>query len=396
MKELILLNDADAIHPRCIAKIMQGEKLPKGGGYWSVGNELKPADLYLYLYARFGAPNGLQNLFRRDDSDNLIHWDWTLACERGLIQFYGLNLRTEIWFHGDWDLAKCDREQFISHIKADFSNYGKEMSQLRKSQLEDWEIFVNPYKQTKDAILQLKSDLDALQLKPDQEKVENPTGPSAFARFASEWEAISTKYNRGIGLALSLRTMIPILAESFLNMLLFVLCHPDIKKNQRLFDAAIRANIDVKVQSLHINCIGFSQPVDWSAEPCKKYNSIVNARNDLLHGNVSLANQKFSEIFFNGKVPVFKKYESMWQQSIGVAIDSSKLSEVGDELITIDQFTDYVLSCIDPQLLEQVTGMLDKRDLGMNKKDSRLGILLPDHLIDFGVSLFDTNVKPGH
>jgi hypothetical protein len=38
-------------------------------------NEIRPADLFCYLGARFGPPNGVQNFLRSNDSDNLIHWD---------------------------------------------------------------------------------------------------------------------------------------------------------------------------------------------------------------------------------------------------------------------------------------------------------------------------------
>ena len=38
------------------------------GGRWVLVDQLMPADLYSYLYAKFGPPNGLQNVLRRDDS----------------------------------------------------------------------------------------------------------------------------------------------------------------------------------------------------------------------------------------------------------------------------------------------------------------------------------------
>ena len=130
------------------------------------------------------------------------------------------------------------------------------------------------------------------------------------------------RYNKGIGLAISLRIMLPILAESFVNLVIFILCRPDIRNNKRLFDSYFKENIDVRIQSLHIKCSGFATPIDWNSEQCKKYNSIINQRNDLLHGNIAVEKLKFSEIFFNGKVPVFKQYETMWQQSVGVSINS--------------------------------------------------------------------------
>ncbi|WP_157302221.1 hypothetical protein [Thauera phenylacetica] len=308
MADSDVLNSCEALHPSCIAKILSGGLLPKGGDLWRLENEIKPADLYCYLHAKFGQPNGLQNLLRRNDSDNLIHWDWTLGHENGLLMIMGLNFRTEVHLLGDWKSSGFTKDAFIAEVKNDLVNHGKEMSRIRKEVLEDWELFVNPYKNLRESILRLKEELDFLQLDPSKEALTNPASIDDFQRFNDEFSSLTKRYDRGMGLAMALRMMIPVLAESFLNLLFFILCRPDIKSNPRLYDTAVRANIDVKAQSLHINCIGFSAPVDWSSAPCATYNSVVNERNDLLHGNVVLDKLKFDEVFFNGTVPVFKQY----------------------------------------------------------------------------------------
>lgn len=67
---------------------------------FEVENQLSPADLYCYLHARFGPPNGFQNFLRKDDSDNLIHWDWTLGHEGGVLQRTGNELPNPV--HRIW------------------------------------------------------------------------------------------------------------------------------------------------------------------------------------------------------------------------------------------------------------------------------------------------------
>jgi hypothetical protein len=47
----------------------------------AVRQQLSPVDMYCYLRARFGEPNGFQNFLRSDDSDNWIHWDFNLKAE---------------------------------------------------------------------------------------------------------------------------------------------------------------------------------------------------------------------------------------------------------------------------------------------------------------------------
>ena len=380
-------SNCTAISPHCIAGIMTGGKLPKGSGIWQIGNELKPANLYCYLQARFGNPNGLQNIFRKDDSDNLIHWEWTLAHKNGLISIMGMNMRSEVHLVGDWDFKNYSKEQFVEYVKRDFANYGKQMAAFRKDCLEHWDIFVNPYYDINSAITQMAAELDALDLNPLKDELPNPSVAAQFREFADRCKALMEKYNRGVGLAMSIRSLTPVIAESFINLIIYLLCREDIKVNARLYQDFIRNNIDIKVQLLHINCIGFKEQVDWSSEPCANYNRIVSDRNDFLHGNINTDKQTFQDIFFRGKVPIFKEYKTFWQQSIGVSIASSGLSEVHNGIRTIREFENYVLGRLEDGLEDQVRQIMEKRDLGLNRSTGRIGVLLPDHLVDFGINI---------
>lgn len=382
MSLLISLDQCEVIHPTCVLNILSGNKLPKRGGIWTLENEIKPSDLYCYLYAKFGIPNGIQNFLRADDSDNLIHWDWAFAHEKGIITIMGLNMRTEVHLMGDWDFANCSKQNFIDHIKRDFVNFGKKMSEIRAEVLEDWEVISNPYRQLRDSITELQGHLIELGIDPEAEKPSMAAGHNSDTK-KEEWSALARKYNHGIGLSMAIRAMTPVLAESFINLLIFILCRPDIKNNSRLYQNYVRSNIDVKVQSLHINCIGFKKPIDWTSEQCGQYNSVINERNDMLHGNVVVEKLKFSEIFFNGKVPVFKKYEGMWQQSMGVAVDAAGIDKVAPDIKAVDDFIEYVFSCLTDSVRESVRVLINRRDIGINKKTKRLGALLPEAVADF-------------
>ena len=366
--------------------------IPKGeGGVWQLVNELKPSDLYCYLTAKFGPPNGIQNFIKDDDSDNFIHWEWALAHPKnGLILIMGMSMRTEVHFWGEWAFSKLSKKQFIDWIKSDFRHYGKEMTKFRKENLEHWEMFVNPYSTLRSSLDQLSSELDVLNLNPENEELTNPTNSTEFESFPEKWKQLSDRYMKGIGLAIGIRTMTPIKAEAFLNLLIFILCKPDIKQNERIYQDFIRSNIDIKAQLLHINCIGFKQAVDWASDPCSNYNTLVNDRNDLLHGNLVIGKQKFDEIFFLGKTPVFKEYKSIWQQSLGTSITASKLDCVKDGLKIVEEFEQYILSCLKDQVREQIEHLINLRDLGYNKQTGRVGVLLPDYVADFGFSTIHT------
>lgn len=381
-----MLNSCHPITPKCTLEILNGGLLPENGMNWRLENELKPSDLYCYLYAKFGPPNGMQNLLRGDHSDNLIHWEWTFGHKNGLVFIQGQNFRTEIHLLGDWDEATYGRDEFLTEVRADLAVQGPQMAEIRRSLLEDWTMFVNPFRTLRAAIDNLKVELDTLQLNPEEEQLANPTAANELPKFRESFTALAGRYDRGIGLSMALRLMIPVLAEAFVNLVLFVLCRSDIKQNQRLYEAAVRANIDVKIQSLHIQCNGFSSPVDWASKACSNYNKLVNERNDLLHGNLVVDKLKYGEIYFNQRVPVFKRYDTLWQQSMGVSVRAAGVERVDSDLGAAEGLIQYILSCMEPDVREQLEAIMEKRDLGENRRTGRMGVLLPDYMVDFHLS----------
>lgn len=367
-------------HPKEFFDDMKRENRPKHGRRWMLRNEIGPSDLYCYLGARFGAPNGLQNFLRNDDSDNLIHWEWCLRYEDGWLTFQGMNFRTEIWLTSHAGVEESDKLLLVAQIKADFANYGKQMSEVRKA-LENWTEFVNPYRRIRGSIEKLLDDLRELKLRPEDEAIPDIT--SAGDVPPDRWGELLEKYTKGLGLCFGIRSMLPVMAEAFVNLILFVLMRPDLKLDERLRENAIRQPIDVRVKSLHITCLGFERPVDYSHEFCKAYHTLVNERNDLLHGNVVLDKLKFNEVFFNGRVPVFKQYRSMWERSVGVEIQAVGLHRLEREVETVDNFTAYLKSCLNEKVREQFEHIAQMRDLGLNSENGRIGVLFPGHLVDF-------------
>jgi hypothetical protein len=67
------------------------ENLKSTTGRWELTTGIRPVDLYVYLKARFGEPNGITMISKdHEDSDNLIHWHYSLKPTLGhLILFAG-------------------------------------------------------------------------------------------------------------------------------------------------------------------------------------------------------------------------------------------------------------------------------------------------------------------
>lgn len=353
-------------------------------------NEIRPADLFCYLGARFGPPNGVQNLLRGDTSNNLIHWEWTLKHGEGLVSFQGQNYRTEVHLPPEVNWQATDREDLVAQIKSDFGRHGKQMGEIRK-RLEPWVEFVNPYQRIRRAVERLREQLDSLGLDvansdvsekqpPDILAIDDPVSCAAAQK---QWEDLGSRYSKAFPLCFGIRAMLPVLAESFVNLVMHLLLRPEIKSDVRLRDNAVRQPIDVRIKSLSINCIGFSKAVDYASDACKEYHTLVNERNDLLHGNLVIDKLKFNEVYFWGKVPVFQEYRSMWHRACGVQARMVGLDRVSAEQKVVDDFISYLLSCLEPGIQRQVRLLADAHELGFNTSTQRLGLLFDDMLVDF-------------
>ncbi len=369
------------IHPKEIVARLQSEERLRFGVRMCLTNELNPGDLFCYLAARFGTPNGMQSFLRKDDSDNLIHWAWTVQTQAGLISIQGMNFRTEIWIANIEGVEESDKNEIVSQIKLDYRNYEQKLSRIKKS-LEQWIEFVNPFQRLRRSVESLLKELDSLGLDPDTDMISDIWNHKSLEESRRNWEEETARYSKGLGLCFGIRAMLPVMAEAFVNVLMFILLRREIRSDERLRENVFRQPIDVRIKSLSLNCNGFDKQIDYSDGACRAFHTLINERNDLLHGNVSIQKLKFNELMFWGKVPIFETYRSMWERSIGVEQNAVGLSKLRSEIEVVDSFITYVLSCVDDDLREHVKLILAKYDLGLNKKTGCMGILFPDWLVD--------------
>lgn len=347
---------------------------------WELTDELKPIDAYCYLFAKYGPPNGIQNFLRSDDSDNLIHWEWTLLNEDGLLTIQGHNFRTEVHLFREMG-REFTRDDFVEQIKSDYSSYGKGMKNVR-SGLEKWVHLVNPYRRIRNVLDHHIKTLDELDLDLDRDRRPHPASSEETENYAVTWAPVASKYTQALGLAFGVRAMLPVLAESFVNFIITVLARPEIKANPRLFSETLRRPIDVRVQTLHLNCVGFREVINYQSGPCKEFHTLMNERNDTLHGNIDVDRLAFEEIYFNGRVPVFTSYASFWDKSIGLEAKTVRLREIQSDRASVDRFVDYILGLLQEKTRASIKQMLAAPQLGYDKKRGIFGVLLPSHMVD--------------
>lgn len=363
-----------------VANIKEKKRSPSPGELWIIKNEIKPVDLYCYLHAKFGPPNGILTICRREDSDNLIQWDWMLKSQLGNLWIQGHNFRTEIFITHQMKQAGLTPNEFIHQIKSDFKNYGKEISNIKKS-LEKWTEFVNPFTRIKTTINQHFSKLEELKLDISEDKISN----IFELDDVQKWTEITNKYHFAVGLIYGLRSMLPVMAESFINCLIFVLCKPEIKANQRLYDTTVRQPIDIRIQSLHLNCNYFTSPIDYTSDECKRFHTLMNERNDMLHGNINISKQAFGEVYFNKNMAIYDNYQDHWEKSIGILIRSVQFDTIYEDQKVVNNFIKYIFSKIDPRVQEELEIIFNEPFLGFNPKTGRIGVLFPSHFADFKI-----------
>lgn len=364
-----------------LAELQRKDRAPKPT-FFSLRNEIAPSDLYCYFRARFGLPNGPQNFLRNDSSDNLIHWEWMLRTSTGWVLFQGMNFRTEVVLLNVPGISRADMPDLVTQIKADFANHCKQMAQLRKS-LEDWTEFVNPYQRIRSSVNSLLRELDALNLRPEDEAIPDIT--SAQQVLDTDWSEVAARYSKGLGLCFGIRSMLPVMAEAFVNLLLFALMRSELRSDERLRDNAIRQPIDVRIKSLSMTCIGFESQVDYKHAAFKAYHTLVNQRNDLLHGNVVLENLKFNEVYFSGRVPVFKHYRSLWERTVGVDIQSVGLHRLANEIQVVDSMVAQLKTHLTPETRKFIEQVSSQRDLALDEGRGKFGVLFSRRLVDMFV-----------
>lgn len=369
------------IPPMLLGKILTEKKYPKGFRGWMLKNEIKPIDMYCYLYAKYGAPNGFMNFLKNDSSDNLVHWEWSFMNDDGLVMIQGHLFRTEIHLLGTFSRPGITKRNFVSQIRNDLKEYGKQIKLIR-TQLEKWTEFVNPYQIIESTIETQIQKLRELNLQPSADKVCTPSSMEELKTYSERFSVMAEKYTFGTGLAFGLRCMLPVLAETFINLLIFALAKKEIKGDKIKYKSVVSDTITNRLNFLHVHCEGFEREVDHAHDACRGFYQLMNDRNDLLHGNFNINKLKVGEVYFNGKTPIKYQYGDMWEDTIGVSIESVKLGHIEDSYVAVKNFISYLISLLKPDVKNAIEMVMSHRDLGYNEKMSRLGVLFSKNAVE--------------
>lgn len=374
--------DLDGWHlvdPPFMLKKLKGEPARGHVSQWILHKGISPVDLYVYLKARFGDPNGFAMTLKSPSSDNYTHWNWTLQHEDRIIEFMGHNLHAAAYIEGVPEPTPADEEQFVANLKANFSKYGPAMSTVKRS-LEKWAVFVNPFYRLRRVIDDYSERLRLIEI----DKVELPglpTTPAELKGLQEQWKTCQAVYTEALGLGTSIKMIVPVLAESFVNLLIFLLAKPEIRTDDRLYNDTIRREIDLRVKALHLNCVGFRVPIDSAAEPFKKFHTVMNGRNDFLHGNIDPRRLRYDTVHFDGTIPLPDRYQNMSELALVNSLIHVEPAKALADVKVVDEFIEFVLRHLDDRVRKTVEMFMRTPNPGWREDTRRAGVLFPVHII---------------
>jgi hypothetical protein len=325
---------------------------------------------------------------RNSGTDNIIQWGYSLCSSGHHFKIHGTSRRVEFFER----LTESDWRQLVDAIKRDFSLYGSAMSEIRRS-LTRWSLFINPFRRIQKTIHNLG---DALQRyrhirEPESRSIFlTPADAAAHGQEMTVW-IIATQASATLGTCI--RMLAPVMAEAFVNFVLFVLGRADVRRDERLFESLLRQPIDVRVRSFHLYCDGFVRPIDCDAEPFANFHSLMNQRNDLLHGNVDPHSLRFDDMWLDQyigdqTIPLFRDDRSMTARFCANALKFVEPESAFSDIHVVSRFIEHVVSHLSEDASAKFVRRLEQDYLGWNPTTGELSeALFSDEIVEGSVVL---------
>jgi hypothetical protein len=341
-----------------------------------VRSHLRPIDLYCYLVARFGQPNGFQNFLRRDDSDNLIHWDFNLKAHE--IDVYLAGASREIHISVTEELTDEQWKALIIGIRDSYGRVGKQKSAVLKS-LEKYVVFQNKFVSLAD----LCADLHAVILDaPTFEQAILKAGSKEdIAEYTETVKRASARASDLYGNCLKLRLLTPIMAEAYINMIILMFCKDVIRKDKAKYQEFLRARIPDRLYLLTRHCDGFARHIDKTTDAYANFMRVIDKRNFALHGNVNPIEEQLEVVYFDKRRPLFvnpgNNVEKLREQLESVHDPQQVIADYE----TVQIFLLEIMECLMDRYLAYFEQVIGNAFPGFDVKRERVTRLLPDHAV---------------
>ena len=349
-------------------------KKTQSSKHFIFSENINPYNLYLYLSARFGKPNGILSLFRKEDSAQLFHWHYSLKYKEYQIEIMCATYRLEVFISSK--IVKNQEEclSFLNLMIKDISSYKKQILQVKK-EIENWIQIINPFYKL---MQQIKTEFEEIEEKISQIDLLKLANRNIDGDIFNEWsnyiDSCSMK-------SFSIRCLIPIYIETFINLILYMALPEDLKKDKDRFDLIIKKKINERFLEIN-NCIGIVNEVSDEDIYWKNVHKIFNNRNDLLHGNINMKRLKINEVLFMDKMPLFKSF-SNFEKDIKENTFYEYKQIIDEEIEHAEDFLYYILFSFKEKIGLEIKSLIEIPTIGFNEETKRFGILFPNHLLDY-------------
>jgi hypothetical protein len=341
-----------------------------------VRTHLRPVDVYTYLVARFGQPNGFQNFLRKDDSDNLIHWDFNIKAVQQDIYLAGSS--REVHITVSEKLTDQQWKELLVAIRTDYRKIGKEKSAILHS-LEKFAVFQNKFV----SLAGLCADLHAaiIDTPPPIDIPRETATKDQAKRYQEAMNKVSERANHLYGNCLKLRLLTPVMAEAFINMVILTFCKSELRDDQIAYEQFVRMKIPDRLSQLHEKCVGFDRAVDKSTIAYAEFSRVIAGRNFALHGNVDPIRETIEIVYFDGKRPLFvnpgNNIERLFEHLEKIHAPDQAINEYEQ----VHAFLAEIMDCMSAQHRRFFEQVISDAYPGYELKKRRVTRLLPDHVV---------------
>jgi hypothetical protein len=347
------------------------------GAMLIVRSRLKPVDMYCYLKARFGEPNGFQNALRKDDSDNWIHWDYSLKA--GEVDVYFAGASREIHVLVNEPLTDQNWTDLIVAIKTDYARMGQQKSAVLRS-LEKYIVFQNKFVSIAGQCADLHAAIVDAPAKANFPK-KTPPQQSQLKADEKTMRGISSRANDLFGNCLKLRLLMPVMAEAFINMVILIFTRDAIRNDPEVYQAFVRSKVPQRLALLSQNCDGFARDIDKSTIAYADFMRVIDKRNFTLHGNVDPVREQIEVVYFDGRRPLFNTPGNHIETFFEHLETIYRPAEVVSDYEAVHAFLLEITECLEPRIKAFFDQVIGDAYPGFEVHKRRVTRILPDRIV---------------
>lgn len=359
--------------------LMNRPKAKKGQPVGSIlvfRKHLSPIDVYKYLVGRFGPPYGIQTFVKNPrNSDNLVHWDYLIKAGSSMIWMQGGNRDVQVQIDGKI-MSSYDWVQFTKALKGDFGRCGSDMARVGRS-LEKWSIVSNRFAMIADACAGfheiLADETDAPDFTPHKR-----TTKDGIQRYYEQIKELGQRADRVFSASLSLDLITPVLAEAFVNLVIFLTKKDDLKQNQRQYDQYIRQPIDTRVFDLHLKCNHFTRGINPNGDEYVAFKKVMDRRNHNLHGNIDPVKDAIETVFFDKFTPLYEKGADPIIELFRKKESVFDIPGVIGRYEDVHLFFNYVLGLMEKKAREEIEMIMSDGTFGYDAFRNKIGRLFSE------------------